>query len=61
MVTEFPPTTAELKAAYKRAGLWRVGVSFERSLAMSPVRWAMEKSALAARRRDRLPVQPALF
>ena len=61
MVTEFPPTTAELKAAYQRARLWRVGVSFERAQAMAPVLWAMEKSALAARRRDRLPVQPALF
>ncbi|MBU0752392.1 MAG: hypothetical protein KJ787_14050 [Gammaproteobacteria bacterium] len=61
MATEFPPTTAELKAAWKRAGLWRVGVSFDSALAMAPVRWAMEKSALAARRRERLPVQPALF
>lgn len=61
MVTEFPPTTAELKAAWKRAGLWRMGVSFDQALAMKPVRWAMQNSALAARRRDRLPAQPALF
>ena len=61
MVTEFPPTTAELKSAYRRSGLWRVGVSFEQAQAMRLVLWTMEKSALAARRRDRLPVQPALF
>lgn len=61
MVTEFPPTTAELKAAWKRAGLWRAGVSFDQARAMRLVLWTMGKSALAARRRDRLPVQPALF
>ena len=55
------PTIDELKAAWQRANLWRLGLSFSRALQMPPVRWSMEKSALAVRRRDKLPAQPALF
>ena len=61
MVIELPPTRQELLAAYTRSGLWLAGVQFEAALARPLVLWAMKKSALAARRRDRLPVQPALF
>lgn len=61
MVTDYPPTLDEMRAAYRRAGIWRLGWSFVDALAVPMLRWAMEKSALAARRRDRLPVQPALF
>ena len=56
-----PVTGDELKAAYKRAGLWRIGMSFERACAIATVRWALEKSALARRHRDRLPAQPRLI
>lgn len=45
-----PITTSELRLAYRRAGLWRIGMSFERALAAPLVRWSMEKSALVRRR-----------
>jgi hypothetical protein len=61
MLHHFPPTTTELKAAWKRAGLWRLGVTFDAALANRLTRWSMEKSALAARRTHHLPAQPALF
>jgi hypothetical protein len=54
-------TTAELFAAWKRAGLWCLGLTFAQAQARPLVLWAMQKSALAARRRDQRPVQPALF
>jgi hypothetical protein len=55
------PTTAELKAAWRRAGLWRVGVTFAAAVANPLTLWAMKNSAQAARRHHCLPVQPALF
>lgn len=61
MPHELPPTTDELKAAWQRANLWRLGVSFSEAMARPLVRWAMEKSALATRRSNKLPAQPALF
>ena len=50
MVTENDITTAELRLAYRRAGLWRIGMSFEAACAAELVRWAMVRSAMAARR-----------
>ena len=55
------PTTAELKAAWQRAGLWRLGWTFERAMAWKLTRQCMQTSALAARRTHHLPAQPALF
>lgn len=54
-------TTQERKDAYARAGLWRIGMSFEQAQAAKLVRWALEKSALAARRRQAYPTQPRLI
>jgi hypothetical protein len=61
MLNEIAPTTDELKAAWQRANLWRVGVSFSEAMAQPLVRWSMRMSALAARRKHNLPAQPALF
>lgn len=55
-------TTAELRAAFDRARVLRLsGWTFERALAAPMVRWSLEKSALAARRRHALPAQPRLL
>ena len=54
-------TTDELRDAYTRAGLWRIGMRFTTAQAAPLVRWALEKSALARRRRYALPVQPRLI
>jgi hypothetical protein len=47
---ETPITTAELRLAYRRAGLWRIGMTFEVACDAPLVRWSLTKSALAARR-----------
>lgn len=55
-------TTADLRLAYRRAGLWRIGMSFEQACAAPLVRWALEKSALAGRRSGKQrPVQLRLI
>ena len=54
-------STDELRDAYTRAGLWRFGIDFATAQAAPMIRWAMEKSALARRRRYALPVQPRLI
>jgi hypothetical protein len=56
-----PVTTAELRLAYRRAGLFRFGYSFEQACAAGLVRWAMEKSALAVRRSGNHPAQLRLI
>lgn len=56
-----PVTTMELRLAYRLAGLWRVGFSFESACAAPLVRWAMEKSALATRRAGNQPAQLRLI
>lgn len=56
-----PVTTDELRESYTRAGLWRIGMTFERACASYPIRWSMEKSALARRHHDRRPVQERLI
>ena len=54
--------TAELSAAFARARLLRFhGWTFERAVAVPVLRWALEKSALAARRTHALPVQSRLI
>ena len=54
-------TTDELRDAYTRADLWRIGMSFERAIAIRAVRWALEKSALARRQRCAIPAQTILI
>jgi hypothetical protein len=43
-------TTAELRLAFRRVGLWRFGWSFEKAMAVPVVLWGLQKSALAGRR-----------
>lgn len=54
-------STDEIRDAYTRAGLWRIGMPFAAAQATPMIRWALEKSALARRRRFALPVQPRLL
>lgn len=54
-------STDEIRDAYVRAGLWRIGMPFAAAQSIKMVRWALEKSALARRRRFALPVQPRLL
>lgn len=54
-------STQELKDAYTRAHLWRIGMSFAQAQGAPLVRWALQKSALAARRRHALPLQGRLI
>lgn len=61
MTTKPHITTDELRDAYTRAGLWNIGMSFERAAAIRMVRWALEKSALARRQRLGMPQQPRLI
>lgn len=57
-----PPTTDELRAAFNRAALLHMrGWTFARAMAAPLVAWALEKSALAARRTHHLPAQPRLI
>ena len=61
MTTAHPPTTAELQAAYQRAGLWRIGMAYTDAIAIGAVRKCLEMSALARRRRLNLPAQLRLI
>ena len=54
-------STDELRDAWTRAGLWRIGMTFATAQAAPMIRWALEKSALARRRRYALPVQSRLI
>jgi len=56
-----PPTTDELKAAFKRSGLWRDGWSYYKAITTGTVRWSLERSALATRRKHNLPAQARLI
>lgn len=43
-------TTADLKRAFRRCGLWRIGWTYDRAIGVPLVAWGLQKSALAARR-----------
>lgn len=45
------PTTADLKRAFSRCGLWRLGWTYDRAMSVPLVAWGLRKSALAARRK----------
>lgn len=62
MVTQTPPTTAELKAAFNRASVLRfMGWTFAEAMAVSYMRTSMERSALAVRQRHHHPAQLRLI
>lgn len=61
MTADPPVTTDELKAAYKRAGLWVIGKTFAEALNTPLVRRCLEYSALARRQRHQQPLQPRLL
>lgn len=61
MIADPPVTTDELKAAYKRAGLWMIGKTFTVALGIPAVRKCLENSALARRRKQHQPLQPRLI
>lgn len=59
------PTTSELKDAFQRSGLWRLGFSFADALRIPPILRTLTCSAICRRRttekqRGRLPIQPSL-
>jgi len=66
MLTE-NPTLADLKRAYRDAGLWRLGMSFRQAVACPLTLKGLANCAKAERRRIEqhqgkpAPVQPALF
>jgi hypothetical protein len=53
--------TDELRQAWRRAGLWRIGMSFEQAQSAPLVRWALRRSALAHRHTHHHPAQPRLI
>lgn len=56
------PTTDELRAAFNRVPLLHLaGWNFNKAMNVPTVRWALEKSALARRQREQLPVQARLI
>lgn len=44
-------TDRELRDAYKRAGLWRIGMSYERAITVPPIRTSLTCSVRAQRHR----------
>ncbi len=54
-------TDRELRDAYKRAGLWRIGMSYERAITVPAIHTAMSCSARAARRRAEKTGNPFFF
>ena len=44
-------TDRDLRDAYKRSGLWRIGMSYDRAIGVPAILTAMSCSARAARRR----------
>lgn len=66
MSTNHLITERELRAAYKRSGLWRLGVTYERAIDVPAIRTALNCSIKAARRRaeqagHRIPAQLGLI
>ena len=59
MACTAPITERELRDAYKRAGLWRLGMTFERAATVPAIHTAMSCSAMAAHRRADKAGQPA--
>lgn len=60
MASRIEPTTADLRAEYRRAGLWRAGVTLAAALASPLIRKGLELAA-AAHRRPGQPTQGRLL
>ena len=52
-------TTAELKAAWQRAGLWRTGISYQRAIASPLLLSGLRAAARAARKQATQNGNPA--
>lgn len=59
MSTQQTITERELRAAYKRSGVWRLGMTYERAISVPAIHTALSCSARAARRRAEKAGQPA--
>ena len=60
------PTTADLKAAFKRSGIWRSGWDFNRAIAVPSIRTSITCAARAHQAKHThqgkpAPIQPALI
>lgn len=51
------PSTAELKTAFKRTNLWRIGYSFNRAMECEAVCICLTRMALNARHKSEAPKQ----
>jgi len=51
-------TDRELRDAYKRAGLWRIGMTFERAITVPAIHTALSCSVRAQRHRAEQAGQP---
>lgn len=59
-ITTTDATTAELRAAFRRSGLWRSGWDFAKAISVATVRWSLLHAAVAARKSDS-PTQGSLI
>lgn len=60
------PSTQELRDAFRRSGLWRLGWTFQRAITVPAIGTAIRCAASAARKRAEregrpMPVQEALI
>lgn len=58
------PTTAELKAAYKRTNLWRMGWTFQRAMECKATLIGLNAICVAETKKQAgkpAPIQPALI
>ena len=53
-------TETRLKAAYQRSGLSFLGISFQRALAIKPIRISLECAVKHEAKGTSAPIQPAL-
>ena len=54
-------TETRLKAAYQRSGLSFLGISFQRALAITPIRISLECAVKHEAKGKSAPIQPALI
>lgn len=58
MSTQQTITERELRAAYKRSGDWRLGMTYERAISVPAIRTALNCSVKAAHRRAKQSGHP---
>lgn len=61
MATTHEPTTAELKEAWKKCGLWRSGHTFAEDMQRPIIVWALRKTVLARNKKHATPAQGVLI